>query len=106
MIRYRVVLALLAVFLIAVCGCAHSPKCPEGGVGCLVIQADPDDALVFIDGMKIGMARDFCSKDKGYPLMGGVKVNVRVEREGYKPYKTEIELERQVQVLQVKLTKN
>jgi len=57
----------------------------------LIFQVHPAKALVFIDGMLIGSARDFATQKDRYTILDG-QHDLRIEAPGYEPYQTEMNI--------------
>ena len=57
----------------------------------LIFQVHPSKALVFIDGMLIGSARDFATQRDRYTILDG-QHDLRIEAPGYEPYQTEMKI--------------
>jgi len=57
----------------------------------LIFQVHPAKALVFIDGMLIGSARDFATQRDRYTILDG-QHDLRIEAPGYEPYQTEMKI--------------
>lgn len=57
----------------------------------LIFQVHPAKALVYIDGMLIGSARDFATQRDRYTILEG-QHDLRIEASGYEPYQTEMKI--------------
>ncbi len=57
----------------------------------LIFQVHPAKALVFIDGLLIGSARDFATQRDRYTILDG-QHDLRIEAPGYQPYHTEMKI--------------
>ncbi len=57
----------------------------------LIFQVHPAKALVYIDGMLIGSARDFATQRDRYTILEG-QHDLRIESPGYEPYRTEMKV--------------
>ena len=57
----------------------------------LIFQVHPAKALVYIDGMLIGSARDFATQRDRYTILDGQHA-LRIEATGYEPYQTDMNI--------------
>jgi len=57
----------------------------------LIFQVHPAKALVYIDGLLIGSARDFATQRDRYTILDG-QHDLRIEATGYEPYQTDMNI--------------
>jgi len=76
------------IYLLAVVGPIDT-EIVRANTSDLIFQVHPAKALVFIDGMLIGSARDFATQRDRYTILDG-QHDLRIEAPGYEPYQTEM----------------
>ncbi len=76
----RIIFILLAAVLAFGCGMPKETRRGVGNEGFLIIQAEPDDADVYVDGQKMGEAGKFSSDP--LELSGGAH-RIEFRRSGY-----------------------
>ncbi len=103
----RIALVLLAVAgMILVTSCA-APRQTESGVGnqgLLAIFCEPADASVYVDDVFQGKAKQFDGRP-GYLELSSGTHQVRLEAEGYQPYRQEVYMSEGKEEIKVRLRK-
>jgi hypothetical protein len=78
------------IYLLAVVGPIDA-EIVRANTSDLIFQVHPAKALVYIDEMLIGSARDFATQRDRYTILVGQHV-LRIEAPGYEPYQTEMKI--------------
>ena len=79
----------IVIILIMGCGLPQGTVKGVGNEGLLKIIATPEDAIVYVDGIKAGEAQDFNGKPGLLKLTSGTHV-IELKAEGYDPYRREV----------------
>lgn len=78
------------IYLLAVTGPIDA-QVVRANTSDLIFQVRPGKALVYINEMLIGSARDFATRRDRYTIMAG-QHDLRIEARGYEPYETRMDI--------------
>jgi len=100
--KVLLLLSIFSVFLVISCAPPRESISGKGNEGLLAIFCEPKDASVLVDNVYQGKAKQFDGRP-GYLQLSPGTHNIKIEMEGYKPFRKQIYINVGKEEIKIKL---